>query len=122
MHELMVEVGNETRGNRMLLASTTNDLAKQQIREFSDILYANESLRPYRIIETRDGYLGLAPEGVEANDLVCILDNFQYPVILRETAEGFSFVGVSFVLGLMKGEANQKWGGGNLRPEVFAIS
>lgn len=122
-HELMISVSNEAGGDRSLVETFSQEASQQHVGEFFDILAAHEArTRPCRIIETKDGYLGLAPEGVEANDLVCILDYFQYPVILRQTANGFLLVGVCFILGLMKGEAAQKWGGDKLQPEVFAIS
>jgi hypothetical protein len=36
-----------------------------------------------RLITTKDGYLGLAPEKVEVNDLVAILFGCSFPVVLR---------------------------------------
>jgi hypothetical protein len=121
-YELLSFVRDDSEESARMLNISSYDVSEQNAREFADNLAANERLRPYRIIETRDGYLGLAPEEVAAGDLVCILDFFQYPVILRETADGFLFVGACFVLGLMNGEASKKWGGGVVTPEVFALS
>lgn len=59
-----------------------------------------------RLFEFEGGYLGLALQDVDIDDVVCVLNGSQYPVILRPSSDGhFEFVGTCFVIGLMKGEA-----------------
>lgn len=51
------------------------------------------------------GKLGLGLR--EPGDMVCVLDQCHFPVILRkvESKSYYEFVGCTFVLGLMDGEA-----------------
>jgi hypothetical protein len=59
---------------------------------------------------TATGYIGLAPESAEPGDHVCVLLGYQVPIILRKFDEKYMFVGDSFVLGLVDGEAVQNPG------------
>jgi hypothetical protein len=89
--------------------------------EFWESLAQSEGLRRERLFETEEGYLGLVPPDAEVGDLVCILDGFRYPVVLREVGESFIFIGVCFVSGLMIGEAKRLWDAGCVRAEVFKV-
>lgn len=61
----------------------------------------------WRLFETTDGYLGHAPAGVAAGDIVCVLEGGHIPVLLRKVVEHdyYQHVGTVFVLGFMAGEA-----------------
>lgn len=62
--------------------------------------------RAGRLFEFDGGYIGLALQDVGIGDIVCVLNGSQYPIILRPLPDDlFEFVGMCFVLGLMKGEA-----------------
>ncbi|MCJ1244774.1 hypothetical protein MMC30_001974 [Trapelia coarctata] len=60
-----------------------------------------------RFFATRDGRIGLGPLSVRPSDLVCVFHDADTPFILRSSPdEGFyTFVGESYVHGLMDGEA-----------------
>ena len=67
-----------------------------------------------RLIVTRNGALGLAPEESKKRDLICILYNCSVPVVLRrmedsETKEEYYvFIGECYVHGIMDGEAFER--------------
>ncbi|KAL4783601.1 heterokaryon incompatibility protein-domain-containing protein [Aspergillus varians] len=69
-----------------------------------EALATSETVRTHRLFQTIDGYIGLAPVSLVIDDVLCVLDGFIYPVILREGKECHYFVGPCFVLGLMEGE------------------
>ena len=60
----------------------------------------------YQFVETKSGYLGLAPQGTLVDDIICVLRGCPVPVVLRQVGSHFVFVGTSFVEGLMDGEAS----------------
>lgn len=80
-----------------------------------------ERLNIGRLFETEEGYLGLAPLDVSAGDVVCVLDGFQYPVVLRPAGDKYIFVGPCFVLGFMTGEVAAALEDGQPGPEVFEL-
>ncbi|KXX77936.1 Heterokaryon incompatibility protein 6, OR allele [Madurella mycetomatis] len=80
-----------------------------------------ERLNIGRLFETEEGYLGLAPLDVSAGDVVCVLDGFQYPVVLRPAVDKYIFVGACFVLGFMTGEMRTVLEDGQPGPEVFEL-
>jgi hypothetical protein len=54
---------------------------------------------------TQNGYVCLAPKQTKPNDYVAILLGGKTPYILRPNKDNFTFVGDTYVHGLMKGEA-----------------
>ncbi|KAI8710893.1 Heterokaryon incompatibility protein 6, OR allele [Fusarium sp. LHS14.1] len=74
-----------------------------------------------RLVETREGYIGLAPLETEPDDVVCVLQGFQYPVLLRPSSNQHIFIGACFMLGLMTGEAKTFLEDGRASPEVFEL-
>jgi hypothetical protein len=58
-----------------------------------------------RIVETKNGSLGLGSPGVREGDLVSILNGFEVPVLLRTEGDHFFHVGTASVMGLMNGIA-----------------
>jgi hypothetical protein len=57
-----------------------------------------------RFFHTEDGYLGIGPNIVHTNDIVCALKGCQFPVILRQVESHFVLVGTCLIQGLMDGE------------------
>ncbi|KAH7253243.1 heterokaryon incompatibility protein-domain-containing protein [Fusarium solani] len=68
----------------------------------SQILSAlDQELRKCNCFESESGYLGRAPLGAKRGDILCLLDGYDLPVLLRETKEGHHvFVGTVTVLDL----------------------
>lgn len=63
-----------------------------------------------RIVRTRSGRFGLVPVACEANDVIVVFPGVPVPFVLRpdEDAEGHQVVGISYIHGLMNGEALQQ--------------
>ncbi len=59
----------------------------------------------HRFIITDNYYMGLAPLKAQRGDLVCVLFGCSVPVILRKGKGVTTFVGESYVHGLMFGAA-----------------
>lgn len=57
------------------------------------------------LFETERHLFGVATRGLQAGDLVVVLQGYKAPVILREENEVYNLVGEAFVYGLMHGEA-----------------
>jgi hypothetical protein len=76
-----------------------------------------------RFIETTSGYLGLSPVGTEPGDILCVLKHCKVPVILRKAPGGehYLFVGTTFVVGLMDGEAVEFINSGRSKPEWYEL-
>ena len=77
----------------------------------------------WRFIETTDGYLGLAPVGTEPGDVLCVLNGCDVPVVLRKVLDEnyYTFVGTTFVVGLMNGEAIEFINKGITEPQWFEL-
>ena len=73
-------------------------------RNVSEMFVAMTSLSGRRLITTRGGYLGLAPEEVEVDDVIAILYGCNFPVVLRPCGDFHSLVGECYVDGMMEGE------------------
>ncbi|KAK3343676.1 heterokaryon incompatibility protein-domain-containing protein [Lasiosphaeria hispida] len=75
------------------------------------------------LFETLQGHLGWATLEAQIGDLVCMLDRFDTPVILRrfQDSNEYMFVGQCAVMGLMSGEAKAILEGGDTTPEVFRL-
>lgn len=82
----------------------------------------NRSLDKYGLFHTSGGYLGMGPGGVRAGDVVCVLQDCGFPVLLRREEDShYVHVGPCFVLGFMDGEAARLVGTGELHVEEFEI-
>ena len=76
----------------------------------------------WRVMETEAGYLGMVPKGAKVGDEICIFNSFDAPAVLRETSENcHNFVGNSFVVGLMDGEATTFTKSGRTAPRLFEL-
>lgn len=60
-----------------------------------------------RFFITSKGNLGSGPIEMRTTDLVCVLNGFKTPVILRKRASGdtFQWIGPAYVHGIMQGES-----------------
>jgi hypothetical protein len=56
------------------------------------------------VFYTQKGYIGLGPVGAAQGDLLCTLQGFDRPVILRQVDSHYIFVGDCYVPGIMDGE------------------
>ncbi|KAJ5382033.1 uncharacterized protein N7496_004461 [Penicillium cataractarum] len=85
-----------------------------------------EVLNIGHLFEISEGFIGLAPLGVTTGDILCVLDRFQYPVILRQADHQayplYEFVGPCFVMGLMlQGETKAFLKGKQAKPERLRL-
>lgn len=63
-----------------------------------------ESLAGRRLITTRGGYIGLAPEEAELGDVIAILHGCNFPLVLRPCGGSYLLIGECYVDGMMDGE------------------
>jgi hypothetical protein len=69
-----------------------------------DMLLSVIALLARKLITTKSGYLGLAPEQVQKDDLVAILFGCNFPVILRPSGQHYIYIGECYIDGIMNGE------------------
>ena len=82
----------------------------------------NTYLQNYGLFHTLGGYLGMGPGGVREGDVVCVLQNCGFPIILRKEKDShYVHVGPCFIVGFMDGEAAQLVGKGELNIQEFEI-
>ena len=70
---------------------------------------------------TAKGYYGIGPSELELKDIVVVLFGGTTPYILRQTEQGYNFVGECYVHGLMNGEAIAMMERGELEEKTFEI-
>ena len=75
----------------------------------------------YHFVEIEGGYLGLAPKGAIARDIICVLEGCPVPVVLREVDLHFVLVGTCFVEGLMDGETLALYERGQVSTQSFEL-
>jgi hypothetical protein len=63
-----------------------------------------KNLDEKQFFHTEDGYLGIVPDIVHTNDIVCALKGCRFPVILRQVESHFVLVGTCLIQGLMDGK------------------
>ncbi|KAM5383485.1 hypothetical protein ACJZ2D_002178 [Fusarium nematophilum] len=73
------------------------------------------------LINSEDGYIGLAGAEAQEGDVVCILASCNSPVVLRPEGDNYLFVGCCFVLGLLHGEVAALVDSGRGTVEVIKI-
>jgi hypothetical protein len=56
------------------------------------------------LLTTREGYLALGPRSTQPRDTIAILLGCQVPVVVRQHANHYEFVGTCYVHGIMQGE------------------
>jgi Heterokaryon incompatibility protein (HET) len=79
----------------------------QSLNSFTGRFYDTIVRMTRRLMVSKDGLLGIAPDQSQKGDMICILFGCSVPVVLRKTADGtkFEFIGECFVDGYMSGEA-----------------
>jgi hypothetical protein len=78
-------------------------------------------VRKRRIFETGRGYLGVGPADMTAGDVLVVLDGCNMPAVLRRVGEGWFFLGLAFVVGLMEGEVEEMLEKGKVEVDEFGI-
>jgi hypothetical protein len=83
---------------------------------------AERWIRGRTLILTKERYLGLAPAATRAGDHVVVLLGLRMPAILRPQENGsWQFVGVTYIQGLMEGEAMKELEDGIYKMEKFVL-
>lgn len=98
--------------NSLWTKDSNNSASITDVSQFYDI-YLNEiytRLLGRCFFETTSGHIGLAPTGTKSGDIVCVLLGSNLPVVLRPAFDidqdyTWQVVGVSYVHGMMAGEA-----------------
>jgi hypothetical protein len=64
-----------------------------------------------RFFVTADRRFGIGPAGMKENDVIYVMNGGNCPLVLRSQGQAgrYSFVGDCFVVGLMHGEASEKF-------------
>lgn len=65
--------------------------------------------------------MGIGPSGVQPGDCVAVIFGGGVPCVLRRRDKGFSFVGESYVHGIMKGEAMEAWKTGEIPEDSIEL-
>lgn len=75
-----------------------------------------------RLAETNSGYIGLFPKNLREGDMVCIVNGFRQPVLLRKVNEHYLFVGTCVIKGLQsEDEVGKILAREELRPQIVEI-
>ncbi|KAI9866606.1 MAG: hypothetical protein M1813_001158 [Trichoglossum hirsutum] len=75
-----------------------------------------------RMITTGRGYVGMAPEAVQNDDIICVLLGCTVPVVLRQVEDSiFEYVGECYIHGVMEGEAMEWFETGECQLEDFVL-
>ena len=82
--------------------ATRDKFRKHNVQE--SYTQINKALSGWLVFHAQQGYLGYCPPGTKENDLICLLQGYQYPVTLRKVDEHYVLVGRSYVVDLMYGE------------------
>ncbi|PVH69950.1 hypothetical protein DL98DRAFT_149793 [Cadophora sp. DSE1049] len=69
-----------------------------------DMLISVLALLSRRLITTKEGFLGLAPEEAQKSDVIAILYGCNVPVVLRPHGDTYLLIGECYVDGIMDGE------------------
>jgi hypothetical protein len=70
-----------------------------------NVTLAAITLEGRKLVTTATGFVGLAPEAAQKNDVVAVLFGCSFPVVLRPFERSFKYIGECYVDGLMRGEA-----------------
>ncbi|OJI85742.1 hypothetical protein ASPTUDRAFT_118842 [Aspergillus tubingensis CBS 134.48] len=74
-----------------------------------------------RLMISSKRYIGLVPAKAQEGDLICVLFGCSVPVILRKQGDNYTFIGESYVHGIMDGEAIEMMHEGSLVEEEFTL-
>jgi hypothetical protein len=102
---LLRELFTEESETGLKLILSLNEPANRYDDGSGDLLRFAIGIEGRKLITTRTGWLGLAPEESEIGDIIAILFGCNYPVVLRPSSNDFKYIGECYVDGLMDGEA-----------------
>jgi hypothetical protein len=74
-----------------------------------------------RFFITLHGRLGIGPKWTKQGDMVCVLFGGGVPYILCPKGRHYTFIGESYVYGLMEGQAIDAWRKDKLKDEIFRL-
>ncbi|KIM98517.1 hypothetical protein OIDMADRAFT_31305 [Oidiodendron maius Zn] len=74
-------------------------------------------LHKRRFFITNTQAIGIGPREIQAGDIIGVIFGGQAPFVLRPCGGHYHLVGECFVIGLMDGEAIDKWKEGQIEPE-----
>lgn len=74
-----------------------------------------------RFFITSNSHLGVGPRWTQKGDLVCVLFGGGVPYVLSPKGKNYTFIGQSYVHGLMEGQAIDAWRKGELEDEIFGL-
>lgn len=82
----------------------------ERVEEDARVLKAHLRVAEGRVLVASEGVeaLGLAVEGTEAGDVVCVVDGARMPIILRERDVGWEVIGEAYWEGVMYGEVDRE--------------
>jgi hypothetical protein len=80
------------------------DKESQKNELFQHVIPLCERMVDRSIFETKRGYLGRGPLDVREGDRLCVLKDYDQPVLLRKLGDHYIFVGTVFVVDLNPGE------------------
>lgn len=95
----MVDVATE---DRIQLQRKIQDLTAEHARNMT---LAVISLEGRKLVTTKTGFIGLAPEAIEQGDVIAVLFGCNFPVALRRFKNCYKYVGECYIDGLMEGES-----------------
>jgi hypothetical protein len=89
---------------------------------YSDyMLYAISATAKKSFFTTSKGYLGLGPQLVAKDDLICVIFGCPHPLLLRKVNDHYRVVGEVHVYGMMQGEMIAKLEAGELEEKEFVL-
>lgn len=68
---------------------------------------------------TKDGYMGVAPPGINANGMLCILSGCKLPLVIRPLNDQYLLNGSCYIYGMMHGEVMKDVQGGKLHLQTL---
>ncbi|KAH7090442.1 heterokaryon incompatibility protein-domain-containing protein [Paraphoma chrysanthemicola] len=96
-------------------------LSKEEAEMFIIDIRIAQMLNGRRVFIGENGYCGIVPDHTHKGDLICVLFGCDVPVVLRQEAEHFTFIGECYALGLMYGEAIEAVRQGSIGSKQFVI-
>lgn len=75
----------------------------------------------HRFFHTSTGYIGSGPEGIQAGDMIGVIQGCPCPVMLRRQGPHYIHLGTCFVLGFMDGEVALHVGQGSMKIQELDI-
>jgi hypothetical protein len=74
-----------------------------------------------RFFVTQNGRMGIGPAAMRPGDVVAVLRGGPIPLVLGEGNDGYTYIGGSYVHGIMDGEAVREWAARNEPEMMFPI-